>query len=67
MEQARARAIAATIVADEELSVESIEGVLRVNHCGNIFYFAREACFWPYMQRISGMLRQPRDLMVQAF
>ncbi|MDQ6950731.1 MAG: hypothetical protein Q9M26_03610 [Mariprofundales bacterium] len=48
----RAQAIA-TRTSTTDLIVEAISGGLLVRHHGRSAFFVREACFWPFIYRLS--------------
>jgi len=37
-----------------EISVKEFSGGLLVRHNGKTCYFVREACFWPFVFRVTG-------------
>jgi len=53
MNTQRAQTIA-TNTSSADLIVEAISGGLLVRHHGRSAFFVREACFWPFIYRISG-------------
>ncbi len=48
----------ATSISASDVSVEAISGGLLVRHRGRSAFFVREACFWPFIYRVTGKSRE---------